>query len=313
MKRALVTCRQMQDYLTGLTLPDLTFESPTLHGQAFSSNEMERISKGHEYLIAGDDELDSEFFRHSETLRLVIRWGVGMDNVDLEAARSRGVTVWNTPGVFNDDVAQLALAYMLMLSRHIREVDQSVREGAWTKIQGNSVSKKVVAIMGFGGIGQKLADYCHALDMKVTFYDPFKESDSKHYVKASSLEELVSGSDYLVLTAPLTASTRLAVDADLIAHASQNLRIVNVSRGGLVDEAAVSAALAAGKLGGFASDVFITEPLTDASPLLHAPNTIFGSHNASNTAEGVLRASEESLRKLRAFIQSDSRMTAPEE
>lgn len=313
MRNVLVTCKQMQDFLSHEAPLDFTFDLPVVPGQAFSSEDMQRLSVGHEFLIAGDDELDSKFFRHSKTLRLVIRWGIGMDNVDLEAARSCGVTVLNTPGVFNEDVAQLALAYMLMLSRQVREVDVSVREGRWTKIQGNSVSDKVLGIMGFGGIGQKLADYCNAINMKVTFYDPFKESDSARYVKVHSLEELVAGADYLALTAPLTESSRLAVDRELIAHASRSLRIINVSRGGLVDEVAVSAALSDGRIGGFASDVFQNEPLSQESPLLAAPNTIFGSHNASNTVEGVRRASEECLRKLRTFIQSDSRITAPDE
>lgn len=302
MHRVLVTCKQMQDFLAKRQFENFEFVCPTLTGQSFSSIEMQKLSQGFELVVAGDDELDRSFFEAAHTLRLLIRWGVGTDSVDFGAASEVGIRVVNTPGVFNTDVAELALCYLFMLARRVVEIHVSVSQGSWPKYQGETLEGKRIGILGFGGIGQKLAQLAASTGMAVQACDPFADTASFESINFhDSLEALADNSDYLVLTAPLTPMTFHTINEGFFARLEHPVRLVNVARGALVDEKCIPDAFKSGKLIGFASDVFEAEPLPDYSPLRGVAGTVFGSHNASNTLEGVARASEACLALLEDF------------
>lgn len=306
MNKVLVTCKQMQEYLSCNEVRGFEFVCPELLGQSFSSEQMVKLTKGYEFLIAGDDELDETFFQATKTLKLVIRWGVGIDSVDMTAALEAGVKVANTPGVFNSDVAELALCYMLMLSRRVLEVHQSVERGRWSKSQGESLSGKRLGIFGYGGIGQTLGLLGQAFDMEIHACDPLIASPALEFVNLhANIGSLAGSSDFLALTAPLTSETRHAVNGEFFQRLPHSIYLVNVSRGAIIDEDCIPQAFREGSLLGFASDVFETEPLPKDSPLRQIEGIIFGSHNASNTREGVRRASEACLSSLMQFLNSN--------
>jgi D-3-phosphoglycerate dehydrogenase / 2-oxoglutarate reductase len=245
-----------------------------------------------EGLIAGDDQLTARVLEGAPRLRVIVRWGIGMDNVDLAAAERLGVRVVNTPGVFGDEVADVAIGYLILLARQLHRIDSGVRAGGWPKPQGVSLAGRRLAIVGLGSIGRSVARRGAAMGMSVAGCDispVARELAAADGVHVGELDLLAEECDALVLCSPLTPQTRQMINAALIARMPAGAWLVNVARGGLVDEPALIAALQSGHLGGAALDVFDSEPLPPDSPLRTLDNVILGSHNASNTADAVAR------------------------
>jgi D-3-phosphoglycerate dehydrogenase len=241
-------------------------------------------------IIAGDDELSSEFFEGAPELRTVIRWGIGMDSVDHEAARRHGVSVRNTPGVFGAEVADSAFGYILNLARGYIAVDAAVRNGEWPKREGVTLAGSRLGVVGLGAIGREIAKRANGFDMDVVAFDPFVES-APTGVSLTDLETLLSTSRFIVLACPLTDTTYHLINADRLALVQPDAYLINVARGPVVVEADLTEALRSGGLAGAALDVFEVEPLPATSELRTFPNVILGAHNGSNTREGVTRAS----------------------
>jgi len=291
----LVTCRQMQVELPRhqQRIEDLGYEvlAPDLGGrQQFTASELLEYSSRLVGIIAGDDELDRSFFAGANSLKTVIRWGIGMDSVDHEAARQHGVTVRNTPGVFGQEVADSAFGYILNLARGYVAVDSAIRRGEWPKWEGFTLARNRLGIVGFGAIGREIAKRGNGFDMDVVAYDPFVDT-APDGVTIVDLETLVRTSRFVVLACPLTPETTHLIDADTLSWARTDAYLVNVARGPVVDEAALIDSLANNRLAGAALDVFEVEPLPLDSPLRSFPNVVLGAHNGSNTREGVARAS----------------------
>lgn len=292
----LVTCRQMQVELPRHLdrIESLGFEvrAPDLAGrQQFSAAELLAVGDGLVGIIAGDDELSSEFFEGAPELQTVIRWGIGMDSVDQDAARRRGVTVRNTPGVFGYEVADAAFGYILNLARGYLLVDAAVRRGEWPKVEGVTLAGSQLGIVGFGAIGREIARRGAGFDMTMVAYDPYADTMA-HGARSVELAELLSTSRFVVLACPLTDDTRHLINADRLALMRSDAYLVNVARGPVVREADLIDALRQRWLAGAALDVFEVEPLPMDSELRMLPNVVLGAHNASNTREGVVRASE---------------------
>jgi D-3-phosphoglycerate dehydrogenase len=294
--RVLVTCRQMQvelprhhDRIEGLGYEVV---APDLGGrQQFTAAEL--LERGGERLvgiIAGDDELDYEFFAGAQNLKVVIRWGIGMDSVDHEAAQQHGVRVRNTPGVFGQEVADSAFGYILNLARGHVAVDSAVRRGEWPKWEGFTLAGNRLGIVGFGAIGREIAKRAHGFDLDVVAFDPFVEM-APAGVLLVDIDELLATSRLVVLACPLTPDTYHLIDANRLALFRKDSFLINVGRGPLVVESDLVQALRAGRLAGAALDVFEVEPLPAESELRNLPNVILGAHNGSNTREGVARAS----------------------
>ena len=220
-------------------------------------------------------------------LRVIGRAGSGVDNVDVAAASRKGVIVMNVPGANTIAVAELAFAMLASLARHIPQATQSLREGRWEKkaFAGEELYGKTLGVVGFGRIGQAVAVRARAFEMKVLAYDPVLRVESVGPgTECVTLEALLERSDYITLHVPLTADTRGLLGESAFKRIKHGARLVQCSRGGVVDEAALLKALHSGRVGGAALDVFEKEPAGD-SPLLQLPNVIATPHLGASTVE----------------------------
>lgn len=255
--------------------------------QGFSSNEMVELARGVEVVVAGDDQMDEQFFLQCPNLKLVIRWGVGLDSVDITAAEKRKIRVENTPGILGPAVAEYVFGFIMLLMRQQHIVDRKIRGGEWLKPRGGTLRGKNLGVVGFGNIGKEIARLGIAFGMTVSWFDPGPVDGLAATSKAKSMASLAIDTDVLVLSCPLTNDTRNLINANFIKQMRSSAYIINVARGGVVNEVELADALFSGRLAGAAIDVFEQEPLPPNHALLNAPNIVFGSHNASNTEDSV--------------------------
>ncbi|MGA2163093.1 MAG: phosphoglycerate dehydrogenase [Solirubrobacteraceae bacterium] len=303
-ERVLITCRQMQncidEFLPRLNEHELELVLPEVVQQP-SEEDLIEIIGGFDGMIAGDDPLSARVLEHAKRMRIIAKWGVGIDGIDLDAARALGIPVVNTPGVFGGEVADLALGYAIMLARQLHRIDASVRAGGWFKHEGRSLDGKVLGIAGFGSIGQAVGARGKGFGMRVVAHDVSDAASAAAAelgVEMLDRDELFRQSDFLVLCSPLTPQTRHMVSERTLALMRPGSFLVNVGRGPLVDEPALVHALDSGQVAAAALDVFEQEPLPATSDLRRFEQCVFGSHNASNTREGVLRASARAVENL---------------
>ncbi|HJV25559.1 MAG TPA: phosphoglycerate dehydrogenase [Aromatoleum sp.] len=273
--------------------------------QTLSVAELTELVPQHDGWIIGDDPANREVFTAGKAGRLkaAVKWGIGVDNVDFAACKDMGIPITNTPNMFGGEVADVAVGYVIALARETFEIDRGVRAGQWPKPRGISLAGKTVALVGFGDIGKNTARRLLAADMRVIAYDPFAQPVPElAAVEMATWPQRVEEADFIVVNCALTASSRHMVNADVLARAKQGVRIVNVGRGPVIDEPALVAALQSGKVYSAALDVFEEEPLPMDSYLRTHPRCVFGSHNASNTADAVARTSEIAITKLMDFL-----------
>ena len=221
-------------------------------------------------------------------LKVIGRAGIGVDNVDIPAATAKGIIVMNTPFGNSITTAEHAITLMLALARQIPQADISTQAGKWekNKFMGVEITGKTLGVIGAGNIGSIVADRALGLRMHVIAYDPFLSAERavELGVEKVELAELLRRADFITLHTPMTEKTKNIVDANAIASMKKGVRIVNCARGGLVDEAALRAALDAGHVAGAAFDVFTTEPATE-NPLFGHPNVICTPHLGASTSE----------------------------
>lgn len=275
--------------------------------QTLSEDELSELLPLYDGWIIGDDPATRRVFEAGQTgkLRAAVKWGIGVDNVDFEACKDLGIPIINTPGMFGAEVADIAVGYVIALARHTFEIDRGVRAGGWPKPRGISLAGKTVALIGFGDIGRNTARRLLAADMRIIAYDPFADPASVDApVQLAAWPERLEEADFLVVNCALTRSSFHMVDAEALARIKPGVRIVNVGRGPVIDEQALIEALASAKVFSAALDVFEEEPLAADSPLRGHERCIFGSHNASNTEDGVVRTSLEALKKLSGFLNA---------
>jgi D-3-phosphoglycerate dehydrogenase / 2-oxoglutarate reductase len=303
-ERVLITCRQMQncidEFRPRLDERGLELVMPEVVQQP-SEDDLIEIIGGFDGMIAGDDPLTARVLAQAKRMRIISKWGVGIDGIDLDAARRLGIPVVNTPGVFGGEVADLALGYVIMLARQLHRIDVSVKAGGWFKHEGRSLAGKVMGIAGFGSIGQATAQRGRGFGMRVVAQDVadgVSAAAAELSVEMLDRDELFRQSDFLVLCSPLTPETRHMVGKRTLALMQGGSFLVNVGRGPLIDEPALVEALASGQVAAAALDVFEHEPLPASSGLRRFEQCVFGSHNASNTREGVLRASARAVENL---------------
>jgi D-3-phosphoglycerate dehydrogenase len=246
-------------------------------------------------MVAGDDPLTARVLEHAPRLRVIVRWGIGMDNVDLAAAERLGIRVVNTPGVFGDEVADVAIGYLIMLARRLHRTDRGVRDGQWPKPQGWSLAGRRLAIVGLGSIGRAVARRAQAMGMIVAGHDVVagaRDAAAAQGIEIAEFERMLGDCDALVLCSNLTPENRGLINRRTLALMRPDSFLINVSRGGLIDEDALIEALSGGRLGGAARDVYEREPLPIDSALRGFDTVILGSHNASNTIDAVRRVNE---------------------
>jgi D-3-phosphoglycerate dehydrogenase / 2-oxoglutarate reductase len=296
--RVLVTCPPMLGLMNEF-VP--IFEAAGVEGvkasvtQTMSEEELMTQLPAFDGWIIGDDPATRRVFAagHAGRLRAAVKWGVGVDNVDFAAAREFGIQVVNTPGVFGQEVADIAMGYVIGLARETFFIDRAIRqENAWPKPAGISLSGKTVGLIGFGDIGRQTAKRCLAADMRVIAYDPAYQPVASLPVETAGWPDRIEEADFLIFTCPLNDATRGMFNEKLLPRLKRGVRIVNVGRGPLITEVALLKGLRDGTVHSAALDVFEVEPLVPDSPLRAFPGCIFGSHNASNTVDAVRRVSK---------------------
>jgi len=239
----------------------------------------------------------------ASNLKVIVRGGVGLDNIDVDCARARGIRVLNTPGASTASVAELTLGYIFALARPIVQATLSMRAGAWEKraFEGIEVQGKTLGIIGTGRIGTVVAMRAAVLGMIVLGYNR-RTIGPAPYMAMVSLDELLARSDFISLHVPLTESTRHMINAETIAKMKDGVRIINCARGGVVDEDALYEAIVAGKVAGAALDVFEEEPPTNRK-LFELPQVIGSPHIGASTHEAAARVGDEVARILIALQQ----------
>jgi D-3-phosphoglycerate dehydrogenase / 2-oxoglutarate reductase len=248
----------------------------------------EEIKDADALVVRSATKVTADLLEHAPKLRAVGRAGVGVDNVDLEAATHKGVVVMNTPGGNAKSVAEQTLGLMVALARRIPQAAASMKAGQWEKkkLTGMELRGKTLGLIGFGRIGAEVARLARAFEMTVLAYDPYVTARlaAQQDVKLVSLDELLAGSDYVSLHSSLSPETLHLLNAERLAKAKRGVRIINCARGELIDEKALLAALESGQVAGAALDVFEVEPPKD-SPLVKHPSVIATPHIAGSTEE----------------------------
>ncbi len=234
-------------------------------------------------------------------LRVVVRGGVGVDNIDVDYALNKGVKVLNTPAASTSSVAELAIAYIFALARPIVQATESLRSGAWekSKFHGIEIQGKTLGIIGMGRIGSAVAARAAALGMIVLGYDACAVGPAP-FMMMVALEEVYAKADFITLHLPLNEASRHMLNAEAFAQMKRGVRIIDCARGGVIDEEALYEAIQAGQVAGAALDVMESEPPTD-SKLLQLPQVIGSPHMGAMTAEATERIGDEVVDLLDRF------------
>jgi D-3-phosphoglycerate dehydrogenase / 2-oxoglutarate reductase len=240
-------------------------------------------------------------------LRIIGRAGIGVDNIDVQAASRRGVIVENAPSGNAVTTAEHAICLLASLARHIPQATSSMKNGKWekTKFSGAELMGKTLAVIGLGNIGRIVADRAQGLKMKVVAYDPFigREAAARLGVELCSLDEIWPRADFFTIHTPLTDDTRSLVNAAAFGKMKQGVLVVNAARGGIVDEAALLAALESGVVAGAALDVFAEEPTPAGHPLVAHPRVICTPHLGASTEEAQEKVAIEVAEQFVAFFE----------
>jgi len=250
--------------------------------EPLTAAELTRVAADADGLILGLDRCDASVFEGAPRLRVVARYGVGTDTVDLDAAERHGVIVTNTPGANTVAVAELTLGLMLALARDLPGAVASARAGGWRRTRGWELAGKTLGLIGLGRIGQAVAARAAAFGMHVVGHDPFASEVER--VERVELDALWPRADVISLHLGLSDDTRHLIDADVLRRCKPSAVIVNTARGGLIDERALADALREGRLAGAAADAFEHEPPT-GSPLLDLPTFLPTPHLGATTRE----------------------------
>lgn len=249
---------------------------------------IERL-QGCDAYIAGLDYITDDVIKKMPTgLKVISRYGTGVDRVDMPACKEMGIAVTNTPGANATAVCELAFSLMLCAARNLPMLHQAVEKGEWPRSEGIELAGKTLGIVGLGAIGKKLAVRAKAFEMDVVAYDPYFDNAfaAEHSIKRMGLTELLQYSDIISLHVPLSEQTKHMISSERIASMKTGAILINTARGGLIDETAAAEAIKSGQLSGIGLDAFKQEPLAD-SPLKYLPNVILTPHIGAQTKEAV--------------------------
>lgn len=264
------------------------------------------LPNAHGLIVRSATKVSGDMLAKASALRVVGRAGVGVDNIDLDAATELGVAVLNAPAGNTVSAAELTLALILSMVRRVAEADASVRAGEWarSRFKGAELRGRTLGLVGAGRIGGEVARRCRAFGMHVIAFDPYltDERAAEIQVERVEFDAVLAGADVISLHVPLTDLTRGMIDADALSRMKSGAFLVNVARGGVVDEAALAEALHDGRLAGAALDVFANEPLEEDSPLRGAPNLVLTPHLGASTTEAQELVATEIAEAVRAAL-----------
>ena len=263
-------------------------------------SDLSRVSDAEVIVVRSKTKVDKAMIDKAPKLKYVIRGGVGVDTIDVEYAKSKGIAVDNTPEASSQAVAELAFALMISMPCHIAEADASMKAGKWLKkdLERTELGGKTLGLVGIGRIARELAARAKAFGMKVVAYDKYvKASDA---AEMKSLDAVLAEADYVSIHTPLTDETRGMMNAAAFAKMKKGAYLVNTCRGPVVNTADVVAALKSGKLAGYATDVYEKEP-PEGSPLLSAPRVVLTPHLGASTEENLLRLGDCIVQRMQKY------------
>jgi D-3-phosphoglycerate dehydrogenase len=269
------------------------------HGRPLGEDELIPLLEGCEGYIAGLDFITGRVLDAAAGLKVISRYGAGVDRIDLAATRAKNITVCNTPGVNAQAVADLAMGLLLSVVRKIPLLDKKIREGQWPRSTGTELYGKTMGVLGLGAVGRALAERAKGFSMAVIAHDPCidRRYAEEHGIAAAGFNEVIEKADFISLHLPLTAGTRRVISRDVMERMKKGAVIINTARGGLVDEDAAAELLKSGHLGGAGIDVYEEEP-PKKSPFFGLDNAVLTPHTASHTAEAAAAMAALSVRNL---------------
>ncbi|MFZ5860580.1 MAG: hydroxyacid dehydrogenase [Spirochaetota bacterium] len=264
------------------------------------TSDMARLSDAEVLIVRSKTKVDKAMIDAAPKCRYIIRGGVGVDTIDVEYAKSKGIAVDNTPEASSLAVAELAFALMIAMPNHLVRADNSMKEGKWLKkeLERTELNGKTLGLIGIGRIGHELALRAKAFGMSVIAYDKYVTSSD--VASLVSLDEVYAKSDYISLHTPLTDETRGMINAASIAKMKKGVYLINTCRGQVVVEQDIADALNSGKMASYATDVYNKEP-PEGSPLLKAPNVLMTPHLGASTEENLLRLGDSIVARLKKY------------
>ena len=254
-------------------------------GHPLSSSELLEMITGCNGYIAGLDDIDRNVIEAAHQLKVISRYGVGVDKVDLDAAKENGIVVTNTPGANSVSVAELTIGLIISLARMIPAASEATKTGEWPRMSGLTLAGKVIGLLGFGSIGKNVARRLQGFDCTVIAYDPSYDSTTGEDlgVQFRLRDEIIREADFLSLHIPLTSDTQGMVNTAFLRKMKPGAFLVNTSRGELIDEGGLLGVLTSGQLRGAALDVFAQQPPGIDNPLLALPQVIATPHMGAHT------------------------------
>jgi D-3-phosphoglycerate dehydrogenase len=264
---------------------------PALEGQQKKDWIRSNLQKA-DAVIVGHDRIDKELIENSQSLRVIAKQGVGLDNIDTLVAKDRNIKVITATGGNSDSVADLAFLLILAVSRQLILANDVVRNGKWDRIVGFELRNKNLGIIGFGEIGQRVAARAKGFSMSIAYYDIIEHCEAEHLYSAKKMDllDLMAWADYVSIHIPLNANTKKIINANLFSLMKPTSFLINTSRGGVVDEKALYEFLINNRIAGAGLDVFELEPPNDLS-LARLPNVIATPHMAAYTFEAIEQVS----------------------
>lgn len=257
-------------------------------GRPYKKEEMLKFIKDVDGIIIGIDELSAEIIETANELKVISKYGIGLDSIDINVATNKKIIVTNTPTANVDAVADLAFGLILSLARRIPEADKKTKSGKWEKIIGKAVWRKTIGIIGLGKIGRQVVKRAQGFEMNILVFDIVEDKKfvQEYGIKYVNLEKLLQKSDYITIHIPLNDATRNMISYEELEKMKKDAFLINTSRGGIVDEEALYDALRNKQLRGAALDAYENEPLQE-TPLKELDNVIMTPHIGAYTEEAI--------------------------
>ncbi|OXS61362.1 glyoxylate reductase [Bacillus sp. V-88] len=278
---------------------------------------LEKAEKASALLTMLSDKVDRDLLQHASSLKVVANLAVGFDNIDLEAAKEKGVTITNTPDVLTETTADLTFALLMATARRIVEADRYIKEGKWKSwspllLAGMDIHHKTMGIVGMGSIGEAVARRAKGFNMEVLYHNRSRKSEAEETlgVRYVSFDDLLAQSDFVVVLAPLNAETKGMFQEDQFTKMKETAIFINAARGAIVNEAALLQAIKRGDIAGAGLDVFETEPISEDHPLLQFEQVIAIPHIGSSSKDTRHDMMTLCVENILAVLKGDNPKTA---
>ncbi len=308
MNNLLVTCNHLSNEIDSFDkeLSSFNVRVPDDNPQTIKDESMKLLLKDVDIAIIGDDIINQVALSEANKLKHVIKWGVGFDNVELDSLKNKNISFYHTPGVFSDEVADLALGFLLSIERGIHITDVNVRNGIWGPFKGRTLRNKVAGIIGLGSIGCAINDRLLGFGVKTIGHDPYIEPVS---IEKVDLDILLTKSDYIFIACNMSDENKELINSETLEKIKEGSVIINISRGGLINENDLIDSINSGKIRSVGLDVFNLEPPNPE--IFLGQSSVFGSHGGSSTVEAVHKINKATITLARRILEGASYLDLP--